>query len=335
MNPIEKISKGSYSERQLEFERRIAANCHQANYRKQLATELKSLLQIDSNKGFLKISPFAYPEIQDIIDEAEDFKKQNADKTSKKTIIGRLFNSKTPTKKIKGRTSKKIKPENFNTSKEFLDNPLVRLALREEVIKVVADYFGYIPIIGFISYWYNANEKTESDVATISKYYARRYHLDHGDNSMIKLFVYGSDVNKENGVLHIINANKSNEIREAINYKYIHGEQSKPKEAFLSGNSYYVQDEVITQHLKDGEEITLDGEKGSCYFVETSQCYHYGGRNLKTGKERLIGVIQYLRPGALKFATEYNDTPPFGMVNGEHLTELQRLVLGNRLDLTT
>jgi len=234
--------------------------------------------------------------------------------------------------KRKGRNTKKLKPEKFNNTKEFLESPLVRLALKEEVIKIVAEHFGYIPIIGFMSYWYNPNKETETDLAAINDYYSRRYHLDHGDNSMIKLFVYCSDTNKDNGVLHIINAEKSKSIRETINYRYIHGKQSKPKEAFLSGNSYYVQDQVISEHLKEGQELTLDGEKGSCYFVETSQCYHYGGRNLKTGKERLIGVIQYLRPGAIKFATEYNDTLPFGLVNGAHLTDLQRLVLGVRLD---
>jgi len=80
MNHIEKISHGTYSERQLEFERRVKEDCHQALYRKQLASEIDNTLKIDPKKGFLKLPPFAYPEIQDIIKDASAFKKQTSRK---------------------------------------------------------------------------------------------------------------------------------------------------------------------------------------------------------------------------------------------------------------
>ena len=81
-------------------------------------------------------------------------------------------------------------------------------------------------------------------------------------------------------------------------------------------------------HGEDVHMTPLIGDVGTVYLTDTARCFHYGGRNSTTGQERLLGVLLYLRPGALKIATKHKSVPPFAHFARVEHDATTRLVLG-------
>ena len=156
-----------------------------------------------------------------------------------------------------------------NYKEKNCDN-LIKLEKNEKIVNLVGEYLDMLPTITFSAYWYSPFlKKTHSGSQLI--------HLDHEEFKQIKMFVYCSDVKIDNGPMHIINKKESINIQKKINYKT--NEENKR-----------LDDSSIDKKLiKD-----LSGNIKSIYLVDTSSCFHFGGR-VSSGY-RLMGVIQYLTP---------------------------------------
>ncbi|MBI5814224.1 MAG: hypothetical protein HZB29_01285 [Nitrospinae bacterium] len=181
-----------------------------------------------------------------------------------------------------------------------LDSPFLKLALRDDILAAVSNYFGFVPIVNYVDIWYSRpNESTQFKGSQL-------YHCDWEDLTKMRIFLFCNDVDGQSGPLTAISAKKSKEIRDAIDYRW----------------GTRVGDDAINAHIKEGEAIPLAGPKGTVGFADASRCFHYGSR-VQT-KIRIMGMIHYITPFAFDLKR------PFARLAHSGLPEMQRLALGAR-----
>ena len=149
----------------------------------------------------------------------------------------------------------------------------------ENLLKIISEYLGSVPLLTHISLWYSPNSKSHDGSSQI-------YHLDHEDFKQVKGFLYIYDVDENSGPLNIINAYQSNFIQKKINYR-------------LNENSKRVSDETIKKLKAKNlviDEVIMSGESGDLVLVDTSNCFHFGSR--LASKPRFVLAFQYITPYA-------------------------------------
>lgn len=206
---------------------------------------------------------------------------------------------------------------------EFLDSPLFRLALSRRVIATVADYLGFIPILATADFWFSPNARHVDETRGPG---TRLFHMDIADPKLIKVFVHCTDVTADNGAIVAYDPRESSAIRSAMNYRYQKGENKSTD--LTRPNGQFVQDRFVENCRPKGSPKALSGPAGTVNLVDTARCFHHGGRNQRTGVTRLLGMLLYLRPGALKLADKHKDTPPFAYLAPHARDDIERLVLG-------
>jgi len=207
-------------------------------------------------------------------------------------------------------------------------------ALDPRLIGMVSEYLGYVPILSMVNFWYNPNSfiVRKDDLPFLSdRAPALLGHLDWADNTLVKVFIHCSSVTESNGPVVVLNPQDSARIRDKANYRYanIKNTSDDPCET----NGLYLDDGIIRTHLNGAPKtMPLVGEPGTVYVADTSRCFHYGGRNTSTDEERLLGVLLYLRPGALKLSTKYEEILPLQHLSSPSLPLIDRLVLGENIN---
>jgi hypothetical protein len=187
-----------------------------------------------------------------------------------------------------------------------LDSPYLRFALSEEVLDSVAAYLGVVPVLFDFDVWYTLPSEHELKGS-------QKWHLDHDDLTQVKVWVYCSDVEPETGPLTALDAGRSTQLAEKVGYDM--------------GEAYRVPDEDVAAYEVAGEIEQLTGPKGTVYFVDTSRCFHMGGR-LDTGATpRRTTHFQYVTPYSFTFG-DHRDEARFRHLADEGDDELTRLVLG-------
>lgn len=151
---------------------------------------------------------------------------------------------------------------------EFLN-----FALDPDLLAVVRDYLGELPIISAIGMW--QSQPVAQEFAN-----SQLFHMDHDDVRQMKVWVYVSDVGVESGPLTVLPAKVSAVIREQIKYTRKSGQSKVPDERILP----LIPNDVAPK--------ALPGAADSLLFVDTSQVFHYGSR--VASKDRYVVVIQYL-----------------------------------------
>lgn len=210
---------------------------------------------------------------------------------------------------------------------EFLDSPLFRLALSRPVIATVADYLGFIPILATADFWLSPNVRYVDETRGPG---TRLFHMDIADPKLVKVFVHCTDVTPDNGAIVAYDPRESSAIRSAMNYKYKKGENKSTK--LTRPNGQFVQDRFVENCRPKSDPRPLSGPAGTVNFVDTARCFHHGGRNQRTGVARLLGMLLYLRPGALKLADTHKGTPPFAYLAPHAREDIERLVLGGEVN---
>jgi len=145
-----------------------------------------------------------------------------------------------------------------------------RLATHPEVLRVVSNYLGMLPILHRINLLYSPNDE---DVELSSQF----YHLDPGDLTMMKIFVFVENVDEETGPTTALPVDRSTVVRRAINYR----------------NSRVPDEVIFTQGGKE-HLVTCTGPAGTLAFLDTCGCFHMGSR--KASKPRYVMMIQYNTP---------------------------------------
>jgi hypothetical protein len=247
--------------------------------------------EIPREQGFKVFPPGTFSEVDEVVRAAQQ----------------RIANI--APEKLQGGKSQ-LKTGLLDMSTLSLDSPHLRFALREDVLAAVAKYLGVAPVLAHIDVWYSIHEGG----ALKNKHL---YHCDWEDTSQIKIFVYGSDVLEESGPLVVMGADTSKFVRDKLGYTYV-GERQR------------VQDEEVAALVGDKDQYPVIGPVGTCAFVDTSRCFHFGSRVEAAGTARLVTNFQYLTPYAFELPLNYSEAVPFRHLATPELSPLQRLALGAR-----
>ncbi|WP_294222704.1 hypothetical protein [uncultured Shimia sp.] len=301
---ITTIIESDHDVRQSEVDRRHADNVFDAHLRRQMAQDMAPELIVPETLGIAGPFSSEIEGIADVVAQGHDALKNSSE-----------------TNGLKNR----LIPNKAYADPGIVESPLFQLALNPILLASVSRYLGFVPILATADYWYNPNSKTTDGKQ--QGYPTSLYHLDWADNRILKVFVHCSDITQKNGPLNLIDATASQQILTSIDYRFPRRRNTSddPK----TTNGIYVSDSFVQSNAApEIETHSLVGESGTVFLADTSRCFHYGGRNIETGNPRLLGVLQYLRPGALKLARKHDDIAPFHHLARASMSPLERLVLG-------
>lgn len=245
--------------------------------------------EIPRDMGFKIVPPGTFPETDGLVQKARD-------------RVGKA----TPEE---AKTSKSQLLQHLMDERTLpLDSDYIQFGLREDILHAITIYLGIAPVIEDIDIWHSIfHGKDEWDNSQL-------WHCDSIDTAQIKIFLYSNDVGQDSGPLTVLSAEASKRVRDAIDYKYI-GESRVP-------------DEVINDLVKPDEIHPIIGPAGTCVFVDTSRCFHYGSRIRTGASSRVITLYQYLSPSAFIWPLDFRSQAPLKHLATPQLTQLQRFALG-------
>ena len=186
-----------------------------------------------------------------------------------------------------------------------LDSPMLRLALRQDVIAAVSSYLGMVPVIAYLQLFYS---EANSDEARSSQL----FHCDADATSQVKIFVLCSEVTRSNGPLTLLDAEMSRNVRSRLGYQF----GGKIKDKRLAGI------------IDESDHVPIVGPPGTVCFVDTTQCFHFGSRVESGTAPRLVTMIQYLTPSSFMLPRDHRQGSPFRHLATHQLGRVQRMVLG-------
>jgi hypothetical protein len=145
------------------------------------------------------------------------------------------------------------------------DHPFVRFALNSQILALVAEHYGELPRLDYVSV-------TRSLPAGPELRFSQLWHRDYDDVRVVKLFVYLTDVNDAaDGPFTFIPAPASQRV--------------KP------GLRSHLPDAALGAPLS--QAVSMTGPRLTSFMVETSRCYHMGSR-LAEGHERVMFTATYI-----------------------------------------
>jgi hypothetical protein len=183
------------------------------------------------------------------------------------------------------------------------DHPLLRLALRTDLLASVMAYMGTIPLLRSVQVFYSGSVDREPVSSQL-------YHCDADDLRQLKIFLLCSEVRRENGPLTILDATSSDRVRRATGYTY----------------NDRLSDQDVAKVLTVPTPVELVGEPGTMCLVDTSRCFHYGSRVEAGAAPRLVAMVQYLSPFAFVVPGNARSASLAHLAGDAH-TPLQRVVL--------
>ena len=290
---------GSEKERRAFFDAAIAKNRAGYDARVRLKNQLEQeaaahpdvaqggleLPAIPYSKGIMSVRPENFPLLDEAIAEARA-----------------AFAGYTPGTALSKREKDSL--EGVNRPDRSYESAINRLAMHPEVLRVISNYMGMVPLLYRINILYSPNNET---IEASSQF----YHLDPEDIIMAKIFVFVEDVDEDTGPTTAMPADRSALVRQAITYR--------------KGR---VADEVVEKYGGREHVVACTGKAGTMAFLDTCRCFHMGSR--KAGKPRYAIMIQYQSPYAASFPLEGPLGPmPIGSkAVPPQPTELQEYLLG-------
>ena len=202
--------------------------------------------------------------------------KNNLQKISKR--IFKEFNK----QDLKDLEKKSRKPFLINKSidlseKKNLD--ILLLIMNKNIIGPISKYLNQIPILIDASIMYSPNKIFE-------KGRSQEYHLDGEDLKQIKLWIPLKKIDKNNGPLTVIKKIDSNKI-----YKELFKIKCK-KALGIPLRNQKLEDKIVLKNKPT--ESKLIGDQKNIFFVDTSNCYHYGSRPSKNSKPRFLLSLHFI-----------------------------------------
>ena len=243
---------------------------------------------IPAERGFVVHGPDRFPEAREIVEAAQQ-------------QLGRLGADATRER------GKPFMMPILDQAALTRESPLVRLALRDDVLHAVAQYLRVAPILSSIDVYYSRS----ADRELIS---SQLLHCDGDDTRQIKVFVLCTRVDEASGPLMIMDAGRSEALRRKLGYEYRNR----------------VTDEQARDALGELELEAVEGDPGTTCFIDTSRCFHYGSRIDSHDDVRLVAIIQYLTPYSFMFPRDYRRSAPYRRLAVNGTSRLERLVLGAR-----
>jgi hypothetical protein len=269
--------------------RRAGRFLRDAPRRSVLATLAPTDIDIAHSAGFLLVAPGRFEETSEIVVEA-------------RAALARYDASAPPA----GKNRKRFLQNVLDSESLTLDSPIVRLALREDVLSSVSKYLGVVPLLTTISVFH-------SDTVTGDPTSSQLYHCDGDDVTQVKIFVYCNDVDLPSGPLTLLDADTTRQVQRRTRYWYRHR----------------LTDEQVRAAVDAPREHVILGSTGTAVFVDTSRCFHFGSRVAPGAPARLAVMVQYQTPYSFMLPVGGDGaTLPFRRLLTSSMTPLQRLVLG-------
>lgn len=154
------------------------------------------------------------------------------------------------------------------------DSIYVRFALQPGIQKIVSAYFGHVPYLADVQVL--KSHGTDRDTWEESQL----WHRDYGDSKTIKLWVYLTDVEKQ----------------ESGPFTYLPvAPSARVPNTFIPGR---VSDEAMAATGLADQAIAVYGPRLKCFYIDTALCYHLGSR-LKQGQVRVAYIATYLSHASL------------------------------------
>lgn len=244
---------------------------------------------IDRDRGFMVFPPNVFPEAQEIVAVTGD--------------LGRDVDLNRPGLSKKARSGFMVPM--IDSASLKLDSPVLRLALRPDVIAAVSAYLGMVPVIAYVNVFYSAAGADEARSSQL-------FHCDADATTQVKIFVLCSEVTPTNGPLTLLDAKTSRNVRSRLGYHF----GGKVKDKRLAG--------LIDQ----SDHHPIIGPPGTVCFVDTTQCFHFGSRVESGTAPRLVTMIQYLTPSSFMLPRNHRHGSPFRHLTTPEMSRVQRLVLG-------
>lgn len=187
-----------------------------------------------------------------------------------------------------------------------LDSPYMRFALSEDVIALVSDYLGLVPVLTQIDIWYSIHGPKSLRSSQL-------WHLDHADVTQVKVWVHLNDVDTSSGPLTAIDASSSDVLADRVRYDFDSG--------------YRVDDASVDEVVGRDELVRFEGPSGTVDFVDTSRCFHFGSRVEPGAAPRRLFLAKYWTPYAFKFR-DHREQAPYRRLASQAPSEPASLVLG-------
>jgi hypothetical protein len=188
-----------------------------------------------------------------------------------------------------------------------LESPLMKFALRRDVVATAAHYLGVVPILQYANVMYSSHAAAEPAKSQL-------HHCDSDEAEQVKVFVLCAEVTPRTGPLTFIPASLSQEIRDRVDYEY----------------NTRLTDQRVRDVLGNRlTEVALTGPPGTTAFVDTSRCFHYGSRFADPNARRVLVMLQYVTPLAFILpADNYLEGARFRRLATPAHDELTSMVLG-------
>jgi hypothetical protein len=281
---------GSDAQREMYARARHLLNFRSYGLRRRLAEEQKAAraFEIARDKGFTILPPGTFAEVDEIVAFAQDVAANAPDSND--------------TKKAQLRRNF-IDPADLH-----LDSVYVRFALRPDILAAISAYLEMVPVLVDIDVWHSVHHNGEFSNSQL-------YHCDPEDVSQVKIFLYCNDVTPQSGPLTVVDAANSQRVRDELKYLY-RGERQR------------VSDEDVRRLIKPEDEVAVTGPAGTCAFVDTSRCLHFGSRVEEATSSRILTLFQYTTSFAFAYPLDFRPVAPYKHLAQPSLPQLQQLVLG-------
>lgn len=131
---------------------------------------------------------------------------------------------------------------------------------------IASDYLGEIPIIATVEL--TLTTPNNSQVGP------QKFHIDWGASRELQLFISITEIDEETGPLSFLSASDSKLIFDKVSF---------------SGR---LEDDQVFSIVPRNRLVKGTGPTGTCLFVDTRRCVHYGSRgNLK---DRVVLIVKYI-----------------------------------------
>lgn len=175
------------------------------------------------------------------------------------------------------------------------DSAAVSLATSPLLLVPLIRYFGMLPVL--FNMFVARAHTTE-----LLENSAHRFHLDPEDVLTHKVFIHLTDVDDDCGPLHVLPADVTRTVLEAVDYREIARLTDAEVEARVGWHSIR----------------KMTGPAGTVALADTSRCLHFGGRPRAPGKPvRYTLVFQYLLPTSFLFPIDGDAEHPRFLPNLE------------------
>jgi hypothetical protein len=148
-------------------------------------------------------------------------------------------------------------------------DPIVQIAMNDELLACVTKYLGVAPQLNSINVmWSPASEITAIKESSWTG--SQLFHIDGDSDGIVKIWILCNKVTEDNGPTVLIPAEKSLKISKEISY---------------TPNGKVPNDTPFTNVIN--EAFKAVGEAGTVFATDTARCFHQGSRT-SINSERLV-----------------------------------------------